>query len=380
MSRRAWRTRTISVIAVIGLACGGVAWAVGQAFAAAEMPQTLGRVTAGTCGGDGGNFGAQLLSTAWPGGFTGVPVYSNGSNTAYHNGCENAATSPSGTSITTGTEWQCVELVNRLYVTKGWIDTTWYGDGDQMWNEAPDGLKGVAQGSITYLAPGDVVSIEVQPPPVHGVKQPEESGGHVLIVSAVSGSSITFVSQNAASVITSGTLIKGNLTIAASGNWTYPVDGVVHAPASTGPGGSSPVVRAVATSDGHVQLFDVSNGTIYQNWYSPVGGSIGGGSSAPPMANGAQPAGNPAVVPRSGQPVIDLFVRSSTGQIQETWYNWATGQWGGWIAVSTAAAAGDPQAVATSDGHDQVFIDNNGVIEQNWFSPATGATGDWVVI
>jgi hypothetical protein len=66
-----------------------------------------------------------------------------------------------------------------------------------MWSEAPDELKGVPQGSITYLAPGDVVSVEVQPPPINGVLPPEEPGGHVLIVSGVSGSNITFVSQNA---------------------------------------------------------------------------------------------------------------------------------------------------------------------------------------
>ena len=197
---------------------------------------------ASSCGSGGGSaFGLPLLGSDWPSGFpgvpafVGVPVYSNGPSSSYDNGCENSAKTPKGKTVPTGTEWQCVELVNRLYVTKGWIDTTWHGDGDTMWSQAPDGLQGVPQGSITYLAPGDVVSIEVQPPPIGGVRQPKELGGHVLIVSGVSGSNITFVSQNAgkntpATVTTPGNLIGGTLTVASSGGWSYPVNGVVHAP------------------------------------------------------------------------------------------------------------------------------------------------------
>ena len=40
----------------------------------------------------------------------------------------------------------------------------------------------------------------------------------------------------------------------------------------------------------------------------------------------------------------------------------------------------DPQAVATSDGHEQVFVDDNGVIKQNWFAPNGDAIGNWVTI
>jgi hypothetical protein len=36
--------------------------------------------------------------------------------------------------------------------------------------------------------------------------------------------------------------------------------------------------------------------------------------------------------------------------------------------------------VATSDGHEQIFADDNGVIKQNWFAPNGGATGNWVTI
>src|SRR5580698_3209283 len=156
--------------------------------------------------------------------------------------------------------------------------------------------------------------------------------------------------------------------------------GVRYWSGAAGGGGSagSALVRAVATSDGDVQLFEVSNGAIEENWYSPATGAIGNWVSPGAMQNGAQAAGDPAVVPRAGQQVIDAFVRSTDGQIRETWYNWGTGQWGGWIVVSGSTFTGDPQVVATSDGNDQVFADNNGVIEENWFTPATGAIGNWV--
>jgi hypothetical protein len=134
---------------------------------------------------------------------------------------------------------------------------------------------------------------------------------------------------------------------------------------------------AAATSDGHDQVFaTASSGTLAMNWFDPGSGRIGGGSSVAGMTV----QGTSALVARSGQSVIDAFVRNSAGQIVETWYNWGTGQWGGWITISGATLTSSPEAVATSDGHDQIFAVNNGSIEQNWFAPSTGQIGNWVTI
>lgn len=36
------------------------------------------------------------------------------------------------------------------------------------------------------------------------------------------------------------------------------------------------------------------------------------------------------------------------------------------------------QAIATSNGHDQVFAAGNGLVEENWFLPGNGAVGGWI--
>ena len=83
-----------------------------------------------------------------------------GPDSSFYGKCEYSVVSPvTGKAVETGVEWQCVELVNRLYVTKGWITMTWHGDGDTMWKKAPPGpggvpLKSEPQGSISHLAPG----------------------------------------------------------------------------------------------------------------------------------------------------------------------------------------------------------------------------------
>jgi len=193
----------------------------------------------------------QLAGSARLGGH-GVDVKSNGPD-------QGSGTSCGGMNkvdgITTGPEWQCVELVNRLYVTKGWIKATWPGNGgrsspsarDSMYDEAPSSLSKQANGSVGYVGPGDVVSINVYH---NGVFQAD---GHVLIVnttSTIASGTFALVSQNGGDasdvvVTSSARLSHGTLTIPASGAWSYRVIGVVHAPSGTG--GSTAYVANAGT-------------------------------------------------------------------------------------------------------------------------------------
>src|SRR5579884_2320181 len=48
------------------------------------------------------------------------------------------------------------------------------------------------------------------------------------------------------------------------------------------------------------------------------------------------------------------------------------------VATPPRPALGAPAALATADGHVQVFAIGGGTIWQNWQDPTTGAHGDWV--
>jgi hypothetical protein len=167
-----------------------------------------------------------LSGGSWLGGY-GVDVFSNGADAGSGNSC-------GGTSyvngIVSGEEWQCVELVDRLYLTRGWIHATWFGNGADMFNTAPAGLAKQRQGSISFLSPGDVVSYESP-----GGIEP----GHVGIVDTVTASidggwAVGFVNQNGY-LRTTGTLLNGRLSMNDAWVKNFPVVGVVHHPGAGAP-------------------------------------------------------------------------------------------------------------------------------------------------
>jgi len=63
--------------------------------------------------------------------------------------------------VTAGGKWQCVEFINRLYLTEGWITgrqrgstPAWPGNaGPAFYNKAPSNLTEQRDGSVPYLAP-----------------------------------------------------------------------------------------------------------------------------------------------------------------------------------------------------------------------------------
>jgi hypothetical protein len=183
-----------------------------------------------------GACGSVLLSGgSWLNG-GGVDVYSNGSDEG------------TGASCAGGDHYQCVELINRLYQMKGWISGTWSGNGgrsspgvrNSLWDEAPANLSKQANGSISYVGPGDEVSINVYDGSTF------EEDGHALIVNnstSVTSGTVYLVSQNSGDASSANpqitaTLSNGTLTIPNSGAWSYPVIGVVHAPGGGNAGGA----------------------------------------------------------------------------------------------------------------------------------------------
>jgi len=169
--------------------------------------------------------GAVILpGSAWLGGY-GVDVFSNGPDAGTGSSCGGISYV---NGVVSGEEWQCVELVDRLYLTRGWISATWFGNGADMYASAPSGLSKQPQGSISFLSPGDVVSYESP-----GGVEP----GHVGIVDTVTPISlgrlaVQLVNQNGF-LMTSGILSNGILTMNTAWIRNFPVIGVIHHPGAT---------------------------------------------------------------------------------------------------------------------------------------------------
>lgn len=167
-----------------------------------------------------------ITSQHWLGGH-GVNVRSNGTAEGTSADCSSKLSYFDG--VLAGRSWQCAELINRLYLARGWIDKTWTGNaGIQFWNNAPTDLAKQANGSVGYLGPGDVVDINVY-------YLGQLKSGHAFVVNAprrVTAGSVGLVSQNNTHTPQKpGSLTGGTVTVSGSGGgWTYRVIGVIHAP------------------------------------------------------------------------------------------------------------------------------------------------------
>ncbi len=164
----------------------------------------------------------ELAGSSWLNG-NGVDVYANNGSAAYDSGVNDYINNSEGKSTLAGEEWQCVELINRLYLSKGWISGTWFGNGNQLYANAPSNLSKEGEGSITYLNPGDVVALD------------GGESGHAAIVNSYDAGTggVSLVNQNTADVSSSAKLSEGTLTM--SGWWgdNYSVQGVIHHPDMT---------------------------------------------------------------------------------------------------------------------------------------------------
>ncbi len=229
----------VAIVAALGVNCGTLALA-SPAIHTSSHPR-LAQVSTPACG-------DVLFPTATNGSWTipggGVDVYSNGAtDEGTDSDCSMQTSSVNG--VTAGDEWQCVEFVNRLYLTRGWITgpqggkrPAWPGSaGPTFYNDAPSNLTKQLNGLVTHLGPGDVVIIDV-------FRNGVPDGGHALVVndtSDVSSGTVDLVSQNGGYEIISESVVSGKIsggfvTVGGGGNgWTYTTVGVVHAPARTPP-------------------------------------------------------------------------------------------------------------------------------------------------
>jgi len=135
----------------------------------------------------GGSTNVVQYGSAWLGG-SGVNICKNGDGSHY---CLTISGDPTGSNcpagqVWSGDKWQCVEMVNRLYLTERWTTGTWSGNGNTLINNLRDGLTDQLQDHISYVNPGDVVT------------ETYSTDGHAGIINSVdSNGTIHIKSQNA---------------------------------------------------------------------------------------------------------------------------------------------------------------------------------------
>lgn len=211
--RCALRVAAGSLALGIGLASGAVLSAgAASAKAAGSAPSTV-------CG------AVLVAKTSWLGG-NGVDVRSNGTSEGSSSDCSSKSSLVNG--VLAGRRWQCTELINRLYLTRGWITTTWLGDaGQPFWDNTPAGLVKQTNGSVSYLRAGDVVD-------ANEYHSGAFVSGHVFAVSTprqVTVGAVSLLSQNNSGLAKMpAVLLKGTVSIPGGAGWSYRIVGVIHAP------------------------------------------------------------------------------------------------------------------------------------------------------
>lgn len=130
------------------------------------------------------DFGSvQVAGSQWLDG-SGVNVYSNG-GIGYCCGAQDYLN-----GIPVGTEWQCVELAQRLYTFLGWhrgIFAGVYQARDIYFQAAALGMQAYPNGGGYIPVPGDLIVLDA---PAGG------GAGHVSVVNTVVGGQVSVVEQN----------------------------------------------------------------------------------------------------------------------------------------------------------------------------------------
>jgi hypothetical protein len=261
--RLRWCASAAGATLLAGLALPATFGSPGASATSAPLPGSAVSVSTPACGKT--EFPTSATSTSpganWviPGG--GVPVRSNGTDEGTASSCTATKSAPDGLTswvggVNAGLEWQCVEFINRLYLTRGWITgqkggTTpaWPGNaGPAFYDNAPSNLSRQRNGSVSYLGPGDVVIINV-------FHNGHADGGHALVVNDtadVDAGSVSLVSQNSglgrnSEPVVTGTITNGSITVGGGGNgYTYTTYGVVHSPLAWN---AVPISLPAVTSD-----------------------------------------------------------------------------------------------------------------------------------
>jgi len=167
--------------------------------------------------------GVALSGSSWLNG-SGVNVCNHPGDGSHY--CLTISGDPTGSNclagkVWSGDKWECVEMVNRLYLTERWTNATWVGNGNTLVNNVPSGLTKQNNGSISYVNSGDVITLD------------DGGFGHAGIINSGS-STVNIINQNAdlnsSASINSGSLSSGNAHYNMSAWFGYSVQAFIHHP------------------------------------------------------------------------------------------------------------------------------------------------------
>jgi hypothetical protein len=304
----------------------------------------------------------------------GVDVYSNGVDensgfdcvvdNKHQPGPENYVN-----GVDTGYEWQCVEMVNRLYATRGWITSHWFVYGATLAYNLPSGITRQLNGSIGSIVPGDAVTFD------------DGGYGHAGVVDTVSANSFTFISQNApvdtTVYLASGSLAAGNAYY--SPIWTnYAVQAIMHTPKNADIDTPANYSGNFASTWGTNRLDVFTAGTntganVFHKYYNS-----GWGSSWDYLgALTQQVASWPSAV-SWGTNRIDLFARATNNNVLHAYYDGTI--WHDWEYLPGSACVQGALGVSTwGTNRLDVFAQgcNSNNLEHIWFN---GSWQPWETI
>lgn len=197
---RAGRAISIALAAVLGGACAVDEVGEGEEELAASNPSAATSVSMPACG-------VALAN------FDGVAAYSNAASSGTGVSCKGL--------ISTGYGYQCVELAMRYFKTKHGF--SWRGNASALLANAP-------RDKVDVFMNGDSAH-----PPVPGdlIVWPNNTYGHVAVVTAVSGNRIEIIEQNVRGNGRATLTYSGGRIGARWGNWVP--TGWAHAKANTRP-------------------------------------------------------------------------------------------------------------------------------------------------
>ncbi len=299
----------------------------------------------------------ELASSSWLDG-AGVDIYSNGNSAANEWGSNYVG------SILSGTKWQCVEMVNRLYLTKGWTTGFWTGNGNSLVDHVPSGLTKQNNGAISYLDAGDVITLD------------DGGFGHAAIINSI-GTSIQIVNQNTVAVYSSASIASGafsssNASLGMSGWAGYSVQAVVHRPTSTPPIATAAMPISSQLTTGAVQhvFTGTSAGNVIDTSWT--------GTGAPTSWIVGSSLGA-AVTSLSSQyvaGVIHVYATTSSGSVVDIY--WGGGQSLGQKQLwSNSSSGNNLTSFVDASGYQHVEVgQSNGYVKDlYWTGVYTGADG-----